>query len=71
MKPCIHCGGEGKLIDRFDWHAIMANRMPAFGRSFSVNCSACKCSTRSYDRAELATQDWNTGLAGFPERGFG
>jgi hypothetical protein len=29
MKPCIHCGGEGKAFKR-QIHAIMANRMPYY-----------------------------------------
>lgn len=70
MKPCIHCGGEGKAFKR-QIHAIMANRMPYYSTTFIVFCAACKCRTRSHDTEALAAEDWQAGLAGFPERGFG
>lgn len=70
MKPCIHCGGEGKAFKR-QIHAIMANRMPYYSATFIVYCIACECSTRHCDTEALAVEAWDAGLAGFPERGFG
>jgi hypothetical protein len=52
MKPCIHCGGEGKAFKR-QIHAIMANRMPYYSTTFIVFCAACKCRTRSHDTEAL------------------
>ena len=69
MKPCIHCGGEGKII-RTEWHAITANRMPAFAKSCRVQCTSCERETDSCRTEADATEEWEAGRAGFPDRGF-
>ena len=50
IKPCLHCGGKGKLHEVFD---------VLWGQSFVVRCE--KCSEYNYfftnDRAAIAM--WN------------
>jgi hypothetical protein len=69
MNPCVRCGGEAKLEVSL-WHAIKANRMPAFGRNFCIVCQSCKCRTRARDTEELAVKEWEEEAYGFPDRGF-
>lgn len=69
LKPCDHCGGDGKLFKR-QIHATTHNRMPYFSTTFIVYCTACKCSTRRCDTEVLAAEEWQTGRVGFPERGL-
>ena len=69
MKPCSLCGGEAKL-EVLCWHAIKVNRMPAFGKKFSIACRSCKCRTRTSLTEELAMEEWERERYGFADRGF-
>ena len=68
--PCDQCGGEGKIF-RTQWHAIMADRLPAFGDTYSVRCESCKAETETFNAEGPAIEAWEKGLVKHWKRGFG
>ena len=69
MIPCIHCGGEGKII-RTEWHAITANRMPAFAKSSGSSARAASARLIAATRRQMLRRNGRLAAQGFLIVGF-